>query len=173
MRAISRAPSSMGTASASIWSVTPEASAISQEWPMSEKPVTSVQAWRTMSPPTRPTVSFRRIMESVATRTPASSSRPPLYAVVMTPVPRALVSTRASPTLAPALARSPSSWTKPVTERPYLGSWSLMEWPPATTQPASWQRSAPPARICPATSMPRQLGKHSRLSASLGSPPMA
>ena len=76
-------------------------------------------------------------------------------------------------TLAPALARSPSKLDEARDGEAVPGSWSLMEWPPATTQPASWQQSAPPAGICPRPLCPGSWGKHSRLSASLGSPPMA
>ena len=162
-----------GTSAARTSSVTPLASAISQPWPMSEKPVTSVAACASRSARASAAALLSVTIESVATLSPASSSSPALWAVVRMPVPSAFVSTSASPSRAPALASIRASGTKPVTARPYLGSWSLIEWPPATTQPASRHRSAPPARIWPATSMPRQLGKHSRLSASVGAPPMA
>ncbi len=162
-----------GTADARISTVTPLASAISQACPISEKPVTSVAAWASRPSSASAAYLLRQIMESVATLTPASSKSCALKAVVRTPVPSAFVSTSASPACAPALASMRSSSTKPVTARPNLGSWSLMEWPPATMTPASRHLSAPPARICPATSSPRQLGKHSRFKASAGRPPMA
>ena len=63
-------------------------------------------------------------------------------AVVMMPEPIALVSSRASPTRAPLLASMRSSATNPLTDRPYLGSSSLMVWPPAMEQPASTHLSA-------------------------------
>ena len=62
---------------------------------------------------------------------------PALWAVVRIPTPRGLVSTNTSPGLAPALVSTRSGWTKPVTARPYLGSWSKMLWPPVMMHPAS------------------------------------
>ena len=72
--AISRARAITGTLPAWSSSVTPLASAISQPWPMSEKPVTSVAAWASRPSSASAPYLLRVIMESVATFTPASSS---------------------------------------------------------------------------------------------------
>jgi len=63
---------------------------------------------------------------------------------------------------------------RPVTDIPYFGSASSMEWPPTMATPASAATAAPPRRISPSTSGPRvSSGKATRLSAVMGRAPMA
>ena len=95
-------------------------------------------------------------MTSTAMAMRSSTCSPRLCAVEIAPTPSGLVSTSASPGRAPAFVSSSSGCTVPATDRPYFGSGSSMECPPATDAPAAWTTAAPPRRISPSTSGPRR-----------------
>ena len=163
----------MGTRPGQSSMVHPAPSAISLAWPIRPKPVTSVQALGRRGTAARAASRLSAAIRSVIARYSAPLSSSALAAVVRIPVPRGLVSTSRSPSLAPRLVSTAPGWTRPLTHRPYLGSASSMLWPPAVTAPASATLAAPPSRMAPTASRGRQEGTASRFMASLGSPPMA
>ncbi len=110
---------------------------------------------------------------STASSISASVTRSRFSAVVSIPKPTGLVRTSASPTLAPALRTTSSSFTKPVTESPYLGSSSWTEWPPQSFAPDSSIFDWPPARISRRMPTSSEPGNPTRFSAVNGSPPIA
>ena len=72
-------------------------------------------------------------MEATADATWLGSAISRLSAVVTTPVPSRLLKIRISPTRAPDLRMTLAVSTSPVTDKPYFGSASVMECPPAIT----------------------------------------
>src|SRR5438876_4547635 len=94
-------------------------------------------------------------------------------AVVITPVPRGFDKKSRSPRRRPPLIRIRSGWTRPVTQRPYLGSLSTTVWPPAMTPPASTTLSLPPRNTSAMIAFDISRGKPATASANSTSPPIA
>ena len=69
---------------------------------------------------------FRVVIRRMANSVLSLEQRSAFMAEVRMPMPMGLVSSSTSPSLAPLLVRILSGWTKPVTDRPYLGSSSKM-----------------------------------------------
>ena len=116
-RAASSAPGISATSRLSSARLAPLASAISLACPSKPKPVTSVAACTATSNVERAVAAlrFNSLITFAAASTQASSAVPRLSAVVITPVPMALVSSRRSPGRAPALVQIFSGCTVPVT----------------------------------------------------------
>ncbi len=83
-------------------------------------------------------------------------------------MPSRLVSTSASPGLAPALYTISDGLATPVTASPYLGSLSSIEWPPAISAPDSATLSRPPRSTSASTSAPSSGGHATRFIAVSG-----
>src|SRR3954454_19264987 len=161
-----------GTAAASTSAAQPLARASSCRWPSSPKPVTSVTACAPAARAARAAGPFSVHMTSTASSTPGPAPR--LAALVSAPVPSGFVRTSTSPARPPAVVRTSSGWTVPVTAIPYFGSASSIECPPTTATPAAAAASPPPRRISRRTSAPSDSsGNATRFSADSGSPPMA
>ena len=112
-------------------------------------------------------------MLAMAAASAASGAAPSLAAVVITPVPSALERKSRSPGRRPPLISTRSGWTRPVTQRPYLGSLSTTVWPPAMTPPASATFSAPPRKTSATMALSISRGKPATASANITSPPIA
>lgn len=113
-------------------------------------------------------------MTPVALSIVSGLTRSRLIPVVMIPSPKGLVRIRTSPTRAAALEITSSGRASPITTRPYLGSGSSIEWPPAMEMPASRALSAPPFRISARMSRGSfRMGKPIRLRATRGLTPLA
>ena len=121
----------------SISAPTPEPTHSSRRWPSRPKPVTSVAACTPTSTRgvARAAFSVGHHLDRGRRRAPrVAASR--FTAVEITPSPIGFVSTSASPGCAPAFVSTRSGCTVPTTARPYFGSASSIEWPPAIKQPA-------------------------------------
>ena len=94
-------------------------------------------------------------------------------AVVITPVPMALVRTKRSPVDAFELVICFSGFITPVTAKPYFGSSSSNVWPPMIGVFASPAFDAPPSKIEDAVSSGNCEGKPNMLRAAIGVPPTA
>src|SRR5881398_2468249 len=172
--AMSRACGNSGTACAVTSAAAPLASSRLCRWPSRPNPVTSVAAWTPTASIARAAAALRVVITVTAGASSGSESKSRFSAVVRTPVPIGLVSTRASPGRAPALVTMRSGCTSPITAMPYLGSGSSMEWPPKTNAPAARATSAPPRSTSPSRSYGRvSRGQPTRLRASSGVAPMA
>ena len=169
----SSTPSNKGSASQSSTAATPDASSISCKCPTRPNPVTSVAACAPAASMASAPARLSSIMESMTGRMPASSRSPARNAAFAMPVPSALVQNSASPGRAPELRTMRSGRAVPNTARPYFGSLSSMEWPPARSAPASPTLSAPPRSTSATTSFPRLHGKARMLRAARGRAPIA
>ena len=116
---------------------------------------------------------LRTAASSMAGIMAASSMMPFLSALASTPMPRRLVSTSRSPGRAPPLYTISSGLATPVTARPYLGSLSSIECPPASSAPASSTFSMPPRRTSPRMPKSRSAGQATRFIAVSGRAPIA
>ena len=87
---------------------------------------------------------FSVVMTSTAAFTWESVAFSRLMAVVMIPKPSGLVRNRAAPAGAVEFRTIRSTGTNPMATMPYLGSGSVMEWPPTMATPASPAMSCPP-----------------------------
>ena len=76
-------------------------------------------------------------MLAIAARVDSSGASPVLIAVVIVPVPRALVRMSTSPTCEPALVQADFFGTKPETEKPSFKVSSSIVCPPASDAPDS------------------------------------
>ncbi len=94
-------------------------------------------------------------------------------AVFNMPVPIGFVKINTSPTFAVELANTLSGCTKPVTDKPYLGSGSATVCPPTNNAPASLTLSAPPLKISDKIFGSKFSGNVTILSAIVGVPPIA
>ncbi len=113
----SRISEKKGTEDARITIPTSEPSIISQRWPRSPNPVTSVQAWISGKNLKSSAASLLRVvMHLVDFATSSSLANPPFSAVLTIPVPKGLVRRSLSPTLPPLLNRTLSGWITPATE---------------------------------------------------------
>ena len=121
------------------------------------EPVTSVIAFTRNFPSTITSAArlFNVVIDCTAASIHAGSAFPLLIAVEITPVPIALVNSKASPGMAPPLVRIFLGCTTPVTEYPNFVSSSRMLCPPITVHPASIIFDRPPARI---RSQDREIG---------------
>ncbi len=96
-----------------------------------------------------------------------------LAAVAITPVPSGFERKTRWPGRRPPLASTRRGSTRPVTQRPYLGSASTTVCPPAITPPASRTLSAPPRNTAAMIAFGRSRGKPATFRAKSTSPPIA
>src|SRR5205809_3569764 len=128
------------------------------------------------APASRATSAATRFSLSMLATAPCSTSALAallLAAVVITPVPRGFDTKSRSPRRRPPLMRMRSGWTRPVTQRPYLGSLSTTVWPPAMTPPASTTLSLPPRNTSAMIAFDISRGKPATASANSVWPPIA
>ena len=175
-RTSARTPSITGTAARSTRAPTPEPRASSPRCPSSPKPVTSV-APCTASPSARPASrapAFSVVITFTAVSSSSAVAPSRLTAVEITPSPIGFVRTRTSPARPPALRQTRSGSTVPTTARPYFGSGSSIECPPAISAPAWRATSLPPSmtRASSSNGNPSR-GQATRLRPSSGEPPIA
>ena len=116
---------------------------------------------------------FRVDICATAIASCAAEAFPSRIALSKTPVPSGFVSRMASPGTARPLLSTASGCTSPVTQRPYLGSRSMIVCPPATAPPASRTLLAPPSSTATIVSTGRSLGNAAMLRAKSTSAPMA
>ena len=112
-------------------------------------------------------------MLAIAASRCSCAACPRFKAVVMVPVPNALVSTSRSPGCAPPLVRTRPGCTRPVTASPYFGSLSWMVCPPAMAAPTERSTSAPPRRISERSGAGKSGGNAAMFKANNTSPPIA
>ena len=111
----------MGTRPGQSSMVHPAPSAISLAWPIRPKPVTSVQALGRRGTAARAASRLSAAIRSVIARYSAPLSSSALAAVVRIPVPRGLVSTSRSPSLAPRLVQYRSGVDQAADAQAVLG----------------------------------------------------
>ncbi len=111
--------------------------ATSYACPERENPVTSVAAWTSRSLAKSLAILFNLVIESTAASKDSLGASLPFFAVLITPTPKAFVSTSTSPSFAPLLDHTSLSFINDVTHSPYFGVGSDIVCPPAITAPAS------------------------------------
>ena len=167
------APGSSGRSRLRSVSPASEASTISPAWPSRPKPVMSVAPVAPASWATSAATRFSRSMLCTAPSSTAGSQTSFLAAVAITPVPSGFERKTRCPARRPPLRSMRRGSTRPVTQRPYLGSASTTVCPPATTPPASRTLSAPPRKTAAMISLGRSRGKPATFRAKSTCPPMA
>src|ERR671925_44810 len=168
------APGNSGTRAASMAAAAPEAASIRCRWPRRPNPVTSVQARTPATTSAADATSLRRVIDSTAACIASSGALSALIAVVITPVPIGLVSTKSSPGRAASIVIILDGSICPTMTIPYFGSGSSTVWPPTTTKPARSATSRPPRRTSARTSSGNASRGHAAMfRPTRGRPPIA